>query len=392
MSLKDNDAVIVDAARTAMGRSRDGIFRNVRADSLSARLVEGLLARNPDFDPATIDDLIWGCVNQSYEQGMNIAKGVAILSGLPKTIPAQTVNRLCGSSMAALQTAAVSIQAGQGDVYLVGGVEHIGHIPMLQGLDINPELSRTISSHSLNMGLTAEALASQYSISREQQDEFGVRSQQRAYAATLEGRFDRELIAVEGHDDNGALFSVEQDQVIRSDASMAAMSGLPSVFIPKVGTVTAGNASAIADGASAMLVMSAKAAREQGLQPIARIVSMAVAGCDAATMGYGPVPSTEKALNRVGMTMSDIDHVELNEAFAAQAIAVLQGLDLMDVVDDKVNLNGGAIALGHPFGCSGTRISTSLLNVMQQQDSQIGLATMCIGMGQGITTVFERLN
>jgi len=392
MSLKDNDAVIIDAARTAMGRSRGGVFRHVRADSLSAQLIEALLDRNPDFNPSKIDDLIWGCVNQTNEQGLNIAKGVAILANLPSSTSAQTVNRLCGSSMSALHIAAASIQAGLGDSYLVGGVEHIGHLPMLHGIDLNPELSRSISSHSINMGLTAEALARKYDISREQQDHFSYRSQQRAYQATLEGRFANELIAVEGHDATGALISVDKDEVIRPEVTLEGLAELPPVFIPETGTVTAGSASAIADGASAMIVMSAKAAREASLTPIARVTSMAVAGCEAAMMGYGPVPATEKALRQAGLTIRDIEIVELNEAFAAQGLAVLKGLDLLDVMDDKVNLNGGAIALGHPFGCSGTRISTTLLNVMQQNDRQFGLATMCIGMGQGISTLFERLN
>lgn len=391
-SFSDQDVVIIDAARTAMGRSKGGVFRNVRADSLSARLIEGMLARNPGFDPERVEDLIWGCVNQTLEQGLNIAKSVALLANLPKGVAAQTVNRLCGSSMAGLHTAAASISAGLGDTFIVGGVEHIGHLPMLHGIDINPELSRSISSYSMNMGLTAEALAREHGVTRQQQDEFGYRSQQLALAATEEGRFSQELIPVEGHDADGALIAVKRDEVIRGDVTLEGLAELPPVFIPKVGTVTAGTASAIADGASAMLVMSGKAAREAGLQPIARIVSMAVAGCEAAIMGYGPVPATHKALDRAGLSMKDIDAVELNEAFAAQAIPVLQDLDLMDLVDDKVNLNGGAIALGHPFGCSGTRISTSLLRVMQQKDVSIGLATMCIGMGQGISTIFERLD
>lgn len=391
-AFNDTDIVIVDAARTAMGRSKGGVFRNVRADSMSARLIEGVLARNPKFDVERVEDLIWGCVNQSYEQGLNIAKGVSILAGLPASMAAQTVNRLCGSSMAALQTAATSITAGMGDTYIVGGVEHIGHIPMLQGIDINPELSRTISTHSMNMGLTAEALAREYQISRELQDEFAYRSQRLATEATQQGRFSNELIPIEGHDAAGHLIAVSEDEVIRSDVNLEGLSTLPSVFIPKVGTVTAGNASAIADGASMMLVMSGAAARAAGIDPIARILSMGVAGCEAAIMGIGPVPATHKALKRAGLTLEDIEVVELNEAFAAQGLAVLKALGLLEQIDQKVNLNGGAIALGHPFGCSGTRISTTLLNTMEQKGATLGLATMCIGMGQGISTIFERLN
>ncbi|TCK04312.1 acetyl-CoA C-acyltransferase FadA [Marinobacterium mangrovicola] len=389
---KDTDVVIVDAARTAMGRSKGGVFRNVRADSLSARLVEGVLARNPSFDVERVEDLIWGCVNQTKEQGLNVAKGVATLAGLPAGIAAQTVNRLCGSSMAALHTAAVSIKAGMGDSFIVGGVEHIGHIPMLHGMELNPELSRTISTYSMNMGLTAEALGREYDISREMQDQFAYRSQHLAWEATEQGRFSKELIAVEGHDAKGNLIGVKQDEVIRSDVSLDGLAGLPSVFIPKVGTVTAGNASAIADGASMMLVMSGAAARAAGIDPMARILSMATVGCEAAIMGIGPVPATHKALERAGLTIDDIEVVELNEAFAAQGLAVVKALGLIDQVDEKVNLNGGAIALGHPFGCSGTRISATLLNAMEQKGASVGLATMCIGMGQGISTIFERLN
>ncbi|GGF58989.1 acetyl-CoA C-acyltransferase FadA [Alteromonas lipolytica] len=390
-AFQDTDVVIVDAARTAMGRSKGGVFRHVRADSLSASMVEQVLARNPKFDPARVEDLIWGCVNQYYEQGLNIAKGVAILAGVPETVAAQTVNRLCGSSMAALHTAAASIKAGMGDSFIVGGVEHIGHLPMTQGMDINPELSRRISSHSMNMGLTAENLAAQYKVSREQQDEFALRSHQLAYEATRNGRFSKEIVAVEGHDEQGVLTQVAVDEVIRNDASIEGLAGLPPVFIPRKGSVTAGNASAIADGASMMLVMSGAAAREAGISPIARILSMASAGCPAATMGIGPVPATQKALARANLKLSDIGVFELNEAFAAQGIAVLRELGIESEIDSKVNLLGGAIALGHPFGCSGTRISTTLLNAMDQQGASIGLATMCIGMGQGISTVFERL-
>ena len=218
------------------------------------------------------------------------------------------------------------------------------------------------------------------------------RSHQRAHAATINGGFANEIVPIEGHDQNGFKKLIEVDEVIRENVTAESLSELRPAFVPKVGTVTAGSSSAISDGASAMLLMSGAKAREIGAQPIARIRSMAVAGCPAAIMGYGPVPASQKALQRAGLSMEDISHVELNEAFAAQAIPVLKDLKLLDNMDDKVNLHGGAIALGHPFGCSGTRISTTLLNVMQQNDGEFGLATMCIGMGQGISTVFERLS
>lgn len=391
MKLNPSDVVIIDAVRSPMGRSKNGVFRHVRAETLSANLIRALLARNPSFDTSLLEDLIWGCVNQTKEQGLNVARTISLMAELPIECGAQTVTRLCGSSMSALHTAAQGIISGYGEAFIVGGVEHIQHLPMLHGMDVSPELSRYISSYSLMMGLTAEKLGKLHGITREQQDEFGARSHQLAHAATVNGNFKNELIAMEGHDENGVLHLVETDEVIRPETTVESLASLRPVFIPKTGTVTAGTASAIADGASAMLVMSAASAEKAGLTPRAKLVSMAIAGCDPALMGYGPVPATHKALKRAGLTMQDISHVELNEAFAAQALPVLKDLDLLDSMNDKVNLNGGGIALGHPFGCSGTRISTALLNVMEQNDGQFGLATMCIGMGQGISTVFERL-
>ncbi|MFC6671368.1 acetyl-CoA C-acyltransferase FadA [Marinobacterium aestuariivivens] len=392
MSLKPNDVVIVDGVRSPMGRSRNGVFRNVRAENLSAAVMQGLLARHPQVDPTEFEDVIWGCVNQTLEQGFNIARNAALLAGIPHTVAAQTVNRLCGSSMAALHSAAQAIQTGNGDSFLVGGVEHMGHVPMTHGVDVNPAMSKHAAKAAMMMGVTAEMLAKMNGIGREHQDAFGARSQQRAHAATVEGRFANEIVPVEGHDENGFKVLQEIDEVIRPDTTLESLSQLPPVFVPKVGTVTAGTSSALSDGASAMLVMSASRAQGLGLKPRARIVSMGVAGCEPSIMGYGPVPATQKALKRAGLRIDDLDCIELNEAFAAQALAVLGGLRLSDKIDQKVNLNGGAIALGHPLGCSGTRITTTLLNVLEQRNGTLGLATMCIGMGQGIATVIERLN
>lgn len=391
MSFQARDVVIVDGVRSPMGRSKGGAFINVRAENLSAALVDALFVRNPSVDRGDVEDIVWGCVNQTLEQGFNVARAVGLLAGLPKQVGAQTVNRLCGSSMSALHTAAQGIMTGYGDVFVVGGVEHMQHVSMMHGIDINPSMSLRMAKASMMMGVTAEMLAKVHGISREEQDKFALRSHQRAHAASVEGRFDNEIIPIAGHDENGALMMIEKDEVIREDASLEAMASLRPAFVPKIGTVTAGSSSAIADGASAMLLMSGAKAMSLGLSPIARIRSMAVSGCDPAIMGYGPVPASKKALKRAGMTIEDMDYVELNEAFAAQSIPVMKDLGLLDVMDDKVNLNGGAIALGHPLGCSGTRISTTLLNVMQQNDGELGLATMCIGMGQGISTVFERL-
>jgi acetyl-CoA acyltransferase len=391
MQLQANDIVVVDGARSAMGRCKGGAFRNVRAENLSAAVIDGLFARNPELIPADVEDVIWGCVNQTLEQGFNVARNAALLSVIPHTVAAQTVNRLCGSSMAALHTAAQAIATDNGDFFVVGGVEHMGHVAMNHGVDINPAGSKHAAKAAMMMGLTAELLGKMHGISREMQDEFAVRSHRLAHEAAENGDFDREIIAIEGHDAEGRLIKVDRDEVIRADTNLESLSKLRPVFDPKNGTVTAATSSALSDGASAMLLMSGAKALELGLKPLARIKSMAVAGCDPSIMGYGPVPATKKALKRAGLTIEDIEVIELNEAFAAQALPVLKDLKLIDKVEEKVNLHGGAIALGHPLGCSGTRIAVSCLTRMQKQDSQFGLATMCIGMGQGIATVFERL-
>ncbi|MGI9282598.1 MAG: acetyl-CoA C-acyltransferase FadA [Endozoicomonas sp.] len=390
MSLNPRDAVIVDYGRTPMGRSKGGMYRNVRADDLSADLITGVLNRNPGVNPEEVEDVIWGCVNQTLEQGWNVARMASLMTPIPHTASAQTVSRLCGSSMSALHTAAQAIQTGNGDVFVVGGVEHMGHVGMMHGLDPNPRLSKYAAKAAGMMGLTAEMLGLMHGITREAQDEFGVRSHMRAWEATKAGHFKDEIIPMKGHDDDGNLAVFSEDQTIRPETTLEGLAQLKPAFNPK-GTVTAGTSSQITDGASCMIVMSAQRAQDLGLQPMAVIRSMAVAGVDPSIMGYGPVPSTKKALERAGLTIGDIDHVELNEAFAAQALPVLKDLGLLDKMDEKVNLNGGAIALGHPFGCSGARISGTLLNVMKQNSGTIGLATMCVGLGQGITTVFERL-
>jgi len=392
MNLNPRDVVIVDGVRTAMAKAKNGAFRHVRAENLSAAVMQALFDRNPGLVPAEVDDIIWGCVNQTLEQSMNIARNAAIMTGIPRTVPAQTVNRLCGSSMSALHIATANIKAGMGDFYIIGGVEHMEHVPMAHGVDVNPAASKYAAKAAMMMGLTAELLGKMHGVSREQQDEFGVRSHQRAQAAADEGRFDDEIIGVEGHDAEGRRVMVTRDEVIRGDASMESMGNLKPVFDPKGGSVTAGTSSALSVGASGMAVMSGERAEALGLKPIARVLSTGVAGCDASIMGYGPVPASKQALKAAGLTIEDIQTVELNEAFAAQSIPVLKDLGLLERVDTAVNLNGGAIALGHPLGCSGSRICTTLLNVMKQQNTRLGLATMCIGMGQGVATVFERLD
>ncbi len=383
--------VIVDAVRTPMGRSKGGAFRHVRAEDLSAHLMRSLLNRNPQLEPAALDDIYWGCVQQTLEQGFNIARNAALLAEIPHSVPATTVNRLCGSSMQALHDAARAIMVGDAQACLIGGVEHMGHVPMNHGVDFHPGLSRTVAKAAGMMGLTAEMLARMHHISRDMQDAFAARSHQRAWAATQAGHFRNEIVATGGHDADGVLKRYDFDEVIRSDTSAAGLATLKPAFDPVNGTVTAGSSSALSDGAAAMLVMSESRAHELGLAPRARIRSMAVVGCDPSIMGYGPVPATRLALKRAGLTVSDIDLFELNEAFAAQTLPCIKDLGLLERIDEKVNLNGGAIALGHPLGCSGARISTTLLNLMERRDVQFGLATMCIGLGQGIATVFERL-
>lgn len=391
MSFQARDAVIVDFARTPMGRSKEGSYRHTRAENLSAQIVQALLARQPQIDPAEIDDIIWGCVNQTQEQGWNIARMMQLLTDIPKTVPAQTVSRLCGSSMSALHTASQAIMANQGEMFLIGGVEHMGHVSMMHGVDPNPALSKTVAKAAGAMGMTAELLGRMHGISRTMQDEFALRSHLKAQEATDNGWFDQEIIAMPGHDAMGRPYRLEYDETIRGDTTLAALSALSPVFDPKAGTVTAGSSSQITDGACAMLVMSGAKAKALGITPLAKVRSMSVVGVDPSIMGYGPVPATELALKRAGLSMADIGAVELNEAFAAQALPVLKDLNLLDQMDEKVNLMGGAIALGHPFGCSGARITGTLLTNMRRLDQPLGVATMCIGLGQGISTIIERV-
>ncbi|CDT97880.1 3-ketoacyl-CoA thiolase [Vibrio splendidus] len=384
------NVVVVDCLRTPMGRSKGGAFRHTRAEDLSAHLMKGILERNPEVNPVEIEDIYWGCVQQTLEQGFNVARNAALLAGLPIEIGAVTVNRLCGSSMQALHDATRSIMVGDAEICLIGGVEHMGHVPMNHGVDFHPGMSKHVAKAAGMMGLTAEMLGKMHGISREDQDAFAARSHARAQAATVEGRFKNEILPTEAHAADGSLFTLDYDEVIRPETTVEGLSQLRPVFDPANGTVTAGTSSALSDGASAMLIMSEDKANALGLKIRARVKSMAIAGCDPSIMGYGPVPATQKALKRAGLTIEDMGVIELNEAFAAQSLPCAKDLGLLDVVDEKVNLNGGAIALGHPLGCSGSRISTTLINLMEAQDVKYGLATMCIGLGQGIATVFER--
>ena len=382
------DVVIVDAVRTPMGRSKGGVFRNVRAENLSAELIKALLARNETLNPEEIEDVIWGCVQQTKEQGFNIARQSALLAGLPLTVSGQTVNRLCGSSMTALHAATNAIKGGMGDVYLVGGVEHMGHVPMDYNFDGNPELSLTVSKASAAMGLTAEMLTQTHQIGRAEQDEFALASHQKAHKAYTDGAFREEMVPIAGHDADGMPIRVDFDEVVRADANLDDLGKLRPAFNPQ-GSVTAGNSSAISDGACGLLVMSEDRAKSLGLKPLARVRAMASSGCNPSIMGIGPVPASKKALERAGLSLDDMDYFELNEAFAAQSLAVLKELKLLERMD-RINIKGGAISLGHPLGCSGGRISGALARILNEKDAQFGLATMCIGMGQGVATVLER--
>lgn len=386
------NAVIVDAARTPMAKSKAGAFRNVRAEELSAHLMREILKRNPALNPGEIEDIIWGCVQQTLEQCYNIGRNAALLTDIPKTVSAQTVNRLCGSSMTAIHMAAQGIWSGQGNFYLCGGVEHMGHVPMTHGVDFNPALAKTTSKMAGSMGLTAELLARLHGVNRTQQDEFAAASHRKAHEATVKGKFKHEIIPTLGHDDMGIPSLISSDEVIRPETTVESLAKLPAVFDPKNGTVTAGNSSALSDGASSVIVMSEDRAKALGLKPLARILSIASTGCEPSIMGYGPVASSKKALERANLKMDQMDIIELNEAFAAQSLPVLKDLGLLDVMEKKVNLNGGAIALGHPLGCSGARITGSLAHQLRDGNKKYGLATMCIGLGQGVATVIENMN
>lgn len=380
-------AVIVDAVRTPIGRAHPerGAYRDVRGDDLAVAVVRRLIERT-GVDPALIEDVAIGCTQQQGEMGLNVGRLIGLMAGLPASAAGVSVNRLCGSSLQALNQAAHAIAAGAEQIHVVGGVEHMHHYPMDAGIDINPKLFHITSRGALAMGVTAEFLAQTQGIGREEQDRFALESHQRAARAADGGEFAHELAPVWGRDEAGARSLIVGDQCIRRDTSAAALAQLPPAFLPGLGTVTAGNSSPLNDGAAALLVMSEERASDLGYQPLARVLSTAVAGVDPCVMGTGPVPATRRALARAGLTVADIDLVELNEAFAAQSLACIQMLDLDP---ERVNVRGGAIALGHPLGASGARIVTTLVHAMRDRGANLGLATMCIGAGQGIATVLE---
>ena len=397
------EVVIADAVRTPIGRY-GGVLKDVRPDDLAAVVIQELLRRNPAVRADEVEDVVFGAANQAGEDNRNIARMAVLLAGLPVSVGGTTVNRLCGSGLEAVNQAARAIMTGDGGVYIAGGTESMTRAPFVMAKHseawerkaeiydttigwrfTNPRLADLYYPYS--MGETAENVAERWGVSRADQDAFALRSQQKAVAAMAAGRFQAEIAPVPIPQRKGDPVMIDTDEHPRPDVTLEKLGKLSPAF-KHGGTVTAGNASGINDGAAALLLMSAEKAAELGLKPLARVKSMAVAGVDPACMGIGPVPATRKALARAGLTIDQIELVELNEAFAAQSLACLRELGLDEA---KVNVNGGAIALGHPLGCSGARILTTLVHEMQRREARYGLATMCIGVGQGIATIVERL-
>jgi 3-oxoadipyl-CoA thiolase len=394
------DALIISAVRTPVGRA-GGALADVRADDLAAIAVRGAVDR-VSFDPARLDDVIFGCTNQAGEDNRNVARMAALLAGFPVDVPGQTVNRLCGSGLQAIASAAQAIKAGEGDAFVAGGVENMTRAPyvMLKSGEpwnrqpppladstvgwrfVNPKMK---PDWTIPLGMTAEKVATEYRITREEQDAFALESQRRAACALREGVFSDEIVPVEVARGKGAPIVVSQDEHPRPDASADKLAALKPAFT-KDGTVTAGNASGINDGASALLVVGGDAAF--GHTPLARVVTSAVAGVDPSVMGIGPVPAVRKALKRAGLTVEQIDLWELNEAFASQSIACIRDLRLDPA---RVNVYGGAIALGHALGSSGSRMMATLVHALRRRKVRYGVATMCIGVGQGIAVVVERV-
>ena len=400
--MSQEEAVIISAVRTPIGRY-GGVLKDARPDDLAA-LVIGEVVRRATIDPSSVEDVILGCANQAGEDNRNVARMALLLAGLPVEVAGQTVNRLCGSGLQAINSAAQAIQTGAGDTFIAGGVESMTRAPFVLGKSdspfarnmkledttlgwrfVNPKLAAM--HHPYSMGETAENVAERYHISREDQDAFALRSHQNAVAAQQSGRFAAEIIPVSLPQKKGEALVVAVDEHPRADTSLAKLATLKTVF-RKDGTVTAGNSAGINDGAAALVMMSQSRAQRLGLRPRARIVASAVAGVDPAYMGLGPIAASRKVLQRAGLSIKDMDLIELNEAFAAQALQCARELDINM---ERLNVNGGAIALGHPLGASGARIVTTLLHELERRNGRYGLATMCIGVGQGIATIIEKM-
>ena len=380
------EAVVVDAVRTPIARAHPekGWFKDIRSDELGGIVIRELLRRT-NVDPSQIEDVILGCANQTGKQAMNVARYIAIMAGLPFEVAAQTINRQCASSMTAVHSAAQAIRTGCGDIFIAGGIESMTHLPEGAGADLNPKRFQFVHRSSSSMGLTAENLAEMYNISRQEQEEFASRSHRKAIAAQEEGRFKDEMVPVEVTSDNGSKRLIDSDQNPRPYTSPELMAALEPIS-RQGGTITAATASPASDGAAAIMLVSQEKSEEIGLMPKAKVLSMAVAGVDPKLMGLGMVPATRKALERAGLTIADIDLAELNEAFAVVAMVAIRELG---IDEERVNPNGGAVALGHPMGCTGARLVTTLVHEMARRQARYGLAAMCVGMGQGAATVLE---
>jgi len=371
--------VIAAAYRTPQGKE-DGVFADVRSEDLSVPLIDHILAET-GLTGEDIDDLLWGCAQQRDEQGNNVARVIALLSELGESVPATTINRWCASSMQSVISASDAIAAGNRDAIIAGGVENMSRVPMGGGFeDINPKLAELYDLGDLQMGMTAEKVAEEYGVSREEQDEYAARSQQRAVEATEEGRFDDEIVPIETEEG-----TVEEDEGLRPGTTAEKLAELPTVF-KEDGSVTPGNASQISDGASALLITSEAFAEEHDLEIMAEVGMNNVAGVDPTVMGIGPVPATKGLLERNGRDIDEYDLVELNEAFASQS---LYSRDELGIDPDSFNVNGGAIAIGHPLGASGARLPVTLINELQKRGGGLGLATLCVGFGQGAAIEFD---
>ena len=389
------EAVIVSAVRTPVGKAKKGGLATVRPDEMSATVIQALLKRTPNLDSAQIEDVVFGCAFPEGEQGMNVARMIALRAGLPDTVPAETINRYCSSGVQSIAHVAYMIKAGDIEVGIGGGVESMSMVPMMgYKFSPNPFFAQDLPHYYTNMGLTAENVSVKYGITREMQDEFALKSNLKAARAVESGLFDPELVPidvevnefVEGRVEKKS-FTVKRDEGPRGDSTLEGLGKLRAAF-KEGGTVTAGNASQMSDGAAAVMVMSEEKASQLGLTPLARFVSFAVGGVPPELMGIGPVAAIPKALKVAGLSMNDIDLIELNEAFAAQGLAVMRTLE-MD--ESKVNVNGGAIALGHPLGCTGAKLTTQLIYEMGRRKSKYGMVTMCIGGGMGAAAIFENL-
>jgi acetyl-CoA acyltransferase len=387
-----HEAVIIDCIRTAVGKSGRGTLKNTRPDDMAAAVFDDLLRRHPQVNKSAIDDVILGCANPEAESGMNMARVAALRAGFPDTVPGVTINRFCSSGLQAIAMAAEKIRSGGAEIIIAGGSESMSLLPMSgHKFAPNPWMVDHIPQIYMGMGLTAEEVYRKYNVSREDQDQFSYRSHQNALKAQAEGRFDDEIVPLEvDHTTPSGTKkgTFKKDEGPRADTSLEALAKLRPVF-HAAGTVTAGNSSQTSDGAAAAIVMSEKKARELGLKPMARFVSFAVGGVPPEIMGIGPIVAIPKALKLAGLSLSDIGLVELNEAFAVQALAVARevGLNL-----ETLNVNGGAIALGHPLGCTGAKLTATILREMKRRGVKYGMVTMCIGGGQGAAGIFENLN